>query len=80
VIFSLILARNRQSGADRRTVETPGVGEQDRVFKIGSSILTVLVLVVAGLDVGRCHWTGSAAPWLPIAALVIVLSARGGLL
>jgi protein-S-isoprenylcysteine O-methyltransferase Ste14 len=49
------------------------VGEQDRVLKIGSSILTVLMLVVAGLDVGRYHWTGPVGPRLPIAALVIVV-------
>jgi protein-S-isoprenylcysteine O-methyltransferase Ste14 len=50
----------------------PGPGEQDRVFKIGSSILTVLMLVMAGLDVGRYHWSGPVAPWLQIAALVLV--------
>ena len=50
----------------------PGPGEQDRVFKIGSSILTVLMLVVAGLDVGRYHWSAPVASWLQIAALVLV--------
>ncbi len=49
------------------------MGEQDRVLKIDISILTVLMLVVAGLDVGRYLWTGPVGPWLPIAALVIVV-------
>jgi hypothetical protein len=44
----------------------PGPGEQNRVFKIASSILTVLMLVVAGLDVGRYHWSGPVAPRLQI--------------
>jgi hypothetical protein len=39
----------------------PGPGERDRIFKIGSSIFTVLMLVTAGLDVGRYHWSGPVA-------------------
>jgi protein-S-isoprenylcysteine O-methyltransferase Ste14 len=50
----------------------PGPGEQDRVFKIGISILTALMLVVAGIDVGRYRWSGAVAPWLQITALVCV--------
>jgi protein-S-isoprenylcysteine O-methyltransferase Ste14 len=51
----------------------PGPGEQDRVFKIGISILTVLMLVVAGFDVGRYRWSGPVAPWLQTVALVLVI-------
>ena len=55
----------------------PGPGERDRVFKIGSMICTVLMLVVAGLDVGRYHWSGPVAPWLQIAALIAVFLGYG---
>ncbi len=71
VIFSVILEiMNPGLIAERFK---PGPGEQDRVFKIASSILTVLMLVVAGLDVGRYHRSGPVAPWLQIAALVFVV-------
>ena len=70
VIFSIVLEIVNPGLIAERF--KPGPGEQDRVFKIGSSILTVLMLVVAGLDVGRYHWSGPVAPWLQIAALVFV--------
>jgi protein-S-isoprenylcysteine O-methyltransferase Ste14 len=71
VIFSIVLEIVNPGLIAERF--KPGPGEQDRVFKIGISILTVLLLVVAGLDVGRYHWTGPVAPWLQIAALVLVI-------
>jgi protein-S-isoprenylcysteine O-methyltransferase Ste14 len=70
VIFSAILEIVNPGLIGERFI--PGRGEQDRVFKMGSSILTVLMLVVAGLDVGRHHWSGPVVPWLQIAALVLV--------
>ncbi len=71
VIFSIVLEIVNPGLIAERF--KPGAGEQDRVFKIASSILTVLMPVVAGLDVGRYHWTGPVAPWLQIAALVFVV-------
>ncbi len=50
----------------------PGPGEQDRVFKFGSSTFTMVMLVVAGLDVGRYHWSGAVSPQVQIVALVSV--------
>jgi protein-S-isoprenylcysteine O-methyltransferase Ste14 len=70
VIFSVILEIVNPGLIAERF--KPGPGEQDRVFKIGSGILTVLMLFAAGLDVGRYHWSGPVAPWLQIAALVLV--------
>ena len=70
VIFSIVLEIVNPGLIAERF--KPGPGEQDRVFKIASSILTVLMLVVAGLDVGRYHRSGPVAPWLQIAALVLV--------
>jgi protein-S-isoprenylcysteine O-methyltransferase Ste14 len=55
----------------------PGPGERDRVFKIASSIFIVLMLVTAGLDVGRYHWNGPVALWLQIAALLAVFLGYG---
>ena len=71
VIFSIVLEIVNPGLIAERF--KPGAGEQDRVFKIASSILTVLMLVVAGLDVGRYHWTGPVAQWLQIAVLAFVL-------
>ncbi len=51
----------------------PGPGEQDRVFKIASTVLSVLLVVLAGLDVGRYHWTAPVSSAAQITALVIVL-------
>ena len=70
VIFIIVLERVNPGLIAERF--KPGPGEQDRVFKIGSSILMVLMLVVAGFDAGRYHWSGAIAPWLQIAALVSV--------
>jgi protein-S-isoprenylcysteine O-methyltransferase Ste14 len=70
VIFSMVLETVNPGLIAERF--KPGPGEQDRVFKIGSSIVTVLMLVVAGLDVGRYHSSGPVAPGLQIAALVFV--------
>jgi protein-S-isoprenylcysteine O-methyltransferase Ste14 len=50
----------------------PGPGEQDKVFKIGSTILTIAMLVLAGLDVGHYHWTAPVPRSAQIAALVVV--------
>ena len=50
----------------------PGPGEQDRVFKIGIIILTIATLVLAGLDVGRYHWTGPVTLNAQLAALIVV--------
>ena len=55
----------------------PGPGEQDRIFKIASSILTPLMLVLAGLDVGRYHWLGPVSPAIQITALVATVIAYG---
>ena len=71
VIFSIVLERVNPGLIAERF--KPGPGEQDRVFKIGISVLMLLMLVVAGLDVGRLHWSGKIPAWLQIAALVCAL-------
>ena len=48
----------------------PGPGEQDRWFKLQSTILTVFLLVLAGLDAGRYHWTAPIRPAVQIGAIV----------
>ncbi len=71
LLVSIILSRANPGLIGERM--KPGPGEQDRVFKIASTILTVFMVVLAGLDVGRYHWTAPVAPAAQIAALVIVL-------
>jgi protein-S-isoprenylcysteine O-methyltransferase Ste14 len=70
-IFSVILERVNPGLIAERF--KPGPGEQDRVFKTSFSILMLLMLVFAGLDVGRYHWSGRIAPWLQIISLVLAL-------
>lgn len=52
----------------------PGPGEEDHVYKIGIIVLTIVTLVLAGLDVGRYHWTGPVNPNVQIAALIVVFA------
>jgi protein-S-isoprenylcysteine O-methyltransferase Ste14 len=56
----LIHWRNPDLLQERRR---PGQGEQDRLTRRAFPVLLVLHLIIAGLDVGRFHWTGG----LPVA-------------
>lgn len=69
--FSMALARSSPDLIAERI--KPGHGEQDHVFKIASTILTTLMMVLAGLDVGHYRWTAPVAPSVQIAALVATL-------
>ena len=71
LVFSMALARSSPDLIAERI--KPGPGEQDHVFKIASTILTTLMMVLAGLDVGHYHWTAPLAPSVQIAALVATL-------
>jgi protein-S-isoprenylcysteine O-methyltransferase Ste14 len=71
LFFSLLLARMNPDLIGERM--KPGPGEQDRVFKIASTILSVLLVVLAGLDVGHYHWTAPVTSAAQITALVLVL-------
>lgn len=69
--FSIALARSNPDLIAERI--KPGPGEQDHVFKVASTILTVVMMVLAGLDVGHYHWTAPAKPVVQITALVVTL-------
>lgn len=71
LVFSMALARSSPDLIAERI--KPGPGEQDHVFKIASTILTTLMMVLAGLDVGHYRWTAPVAPSVQIAALVATL-------
>lgn len=75
LVFSIVLARTNPDLIAERM--KPGPGEQDRVFKIASSILTLLMMILAGLDVGQYHWTAPVAPGVQIAALLATLFGYG---
>ncbi len=49
----------------------PAPGEQDRVFKPVGTICSFAVLVIAGLDAGRLHWTPAVSWQLQLAALIL---------
>lgn len=49
----------------------PGAGARDAVVKRILSVLVLGHLVVAGLDVGRFHWSGPVSVPLRVAALVV---------
>lgn len=49
----------------------PAPGEKDRLFKPVGSICSLALLVIAGLDVGRYHWTPLVGWQLQLAAFVL---------
>lgn len=71
LLVSILLARINPGLIGERM--KPGPGEKDRVFKLASTLLTVLMVVLAGLDVGRYHWTAPVSSATQITALVLVL-------
>jgi protein-S-isoprenylcysteine O-methyltransferase Ste14 len=72
VYFSIVIARSCPDLIAERL--KPGPGEQDRVFKAGSTLITIVMLVLAGLDVGRYHWMTPVSLPIQIAGLIIGLS------
>jgi len=69
--FSLVLARTAPDLIAERL--KPGPGEQDHVTKIAGLLLLLLQLILAGLDVGRYHWTAPTSAAVQIAALVLAM-------
>jgi len=49
----------------------PAPGEKDRWFKPVGSICSLVLLVTAGLDVGRYHWTPAVGWGIQLAAFVL---------
>jgi len=70
VLFGILVARISPDLMAERI--KPGPGDRDRNFKLANTFLTILRLVLAGLDVGHYHWTAPVAPAVQIAALALV--------
>ncbi len=47
----------------------PGPGGRDRALLLWSRLLGLAGVVVAGLDVGRFHWSDGVPPWLQVAGV-----------
>lgn len=47
----------------------PGPGAQDRALLLWSRLLGLAAVVVAGLDVGRFHWSDGVPLWLQVAGV-----------
>jgi protein-S-isoprenylcysteine O-methyltransferase Ste14 len=65
----LVFARNRELLEER---QKPGAGAKDwdRLLLRVYALLTMSLFVVAGLDVGRLHWSDTVPLWGQIVALV----------
>lgn len=65
----LVFGRNRDLLEER---QKPGEGAKvwDRRLLRIYALLTMSLFVVAGLDVGRLHWSDTVGLWLQVAALV----------
>jgi protein-S-isoprenylcysteine O-methyltransferase Ste14 len=50
----------------------PGEGEQDKVFIVAAKLILPFAFVIAGLDVGRYHWSDSIPLSLQIIGFVCV--------
>ena len=73
--FCVVLARkNPELIAERMK---PGPGEQDRVTKLAGLVLLLLQLILAGLDVGRYHWTAPISFAAQVAAVVLAVVGYG---
>lgn len=55
----------------------PGEGEQDKVFILTAKIMLPLSFAIAGLDVGRYHWSDSVSVPLQIIGFVAAATAFG---
>ncbi len=69
--FSAVMARTNPELIAERI--KPGPGEQDRLFKSAGLALIIFKLILAGLDVGRYHWTAPVSAVVQITALIFVI-------
>jgi len=65
-LLTLILVHRRSPDLIRERMR-PGEGEQDKVTLRSGMLLFALHFVIAGLDVGRFHWSNSVP--LPLQAI-----------
>jgi protein-S-isoprenylcysteine O-methyltransferase Ste14 len=61
----------KDSGLLKERVK-PGPGERDKLFRPVSTLMSVVTMIVAGVDAGRKHWWPAMPAWLQIMALVLV--------
>ncbi|MBI3405356.1 MAG: isoprenylcysteine carboxylmethyltransferase family protein [Acidobacteria bacterium] len=73
--FLFVWYRNRGVFQERFK---PGPGEQDRWTRKLAGPLVLASLIVAGLDVGRYHWSDSVPLAIQIAALIFVAAGIAG--
>jgi protein-S-isoprenylcysteine O-methyltransferase Ste14 len=52
----------------------PGPGEQDKVYRPAGTIFSIITLVVAGMDVGRLHWSSPVPVGLQVIANLLVFA------
>ena len=52
----------------------PGPGGKDHGLRWNATLVWVTSLIVAGLDVGRFHWSDSVPIWLQIPALALIVA------
>src|SRR5579863_7752368 len=71
---TVVIAESKSPGFAQERLR-PAAGEQDRVFKPMGTICSFAVLVIAGLDVGRFHWTPAVNWQLQLAAVTFDLLA-----
>ena len=69
---TVIIADLKSPGFARERLK-PAPGEQDRLFKPVGSICSFAVLILAGLDVGRFHWSPAAGSRTQLLALLFDL-------
>jgi len=51
----------------------PGPGDRDRLFRSVGTLLYMAAILIAGLDVGRCHWSRPISALLQISAVLLTL-------
>lgn len=72
--FGLVLVLGRKDPGLLQERLKPGPGERDKIFKAVNTTLMVIQLVIAGVDVGRRHWSPSVSPGLQVTSLLLVFA------
>jgi protein-S-isoprenylcysteine O-methyltransferase Ste14 len=65
----LILAKRDPALLQERL--KPGPGEHDKIYKVFGTVCYFVLFILAGLDVGRRHWSPAVSPILQLFALLL---------
>lgn len=75
LIYALVMSRRDPELLAERRRSGPGAKRWDRAWLVIYTALFLVTWVVAGLDVGRFHWSDTVPLWLQILAQIVCVGA-----